>query len=88
MAAARLRAVIWESIFTRDMRRYIRSLHRTMGDVPTLIVGPSGSGKELVARAIGLSCFIPFNPATRRFVVSEAETYVPLNLSALAPCAD
>ena len=62
MPAARLRAAVWESIFTRDMRRYIRSLHRTMADVPTLIVGPSGSGKELVARAIGLSCFIPFAP--------------------------
>ncbi len=85
MPAARLRASVWESVFTRDMRRYIRSLHRTMADVPTLIVGPSGSGKELVARAIGLSCAIPFDPATRRFVASEVETYVPLNLSALAP---
>jgi DNA-binding NtrC family response regulator len=85
MPAARLRAAAWESIFTRDMRRYVRSLHWRMADVPTLIVGPSGSGKELVARAIGLSCFIPFDPGTRRFVVSEAETYVPLNLSALAP---
>ena len=94
MAIARLRARIWESIFTRDMRRYIRSLHRTMADVPTLIVGPPGSGKELVARAIGLSCFIPFDPGTRRFVAGEgesfaplnkAELFVPLNLAALAP---
>ncbi len=85
MPAARLRATVWESIFTRDMRRYTRSLHRTMADVPTLIVGPSGSGKELVARAIGLSCVIPFDPGPRRFLVGEADTYVPLNLSALAP---
>ena len=85
MPAARLRAMVWESVFTHDMRRYTRSLHRTMADVPTLIVGPSGSGKELVARAIGLSCFIPFDPATRSFQAGEAEMYVPLNLSALAP---
>jgi DNA-binding NtrC family response regulator len=82
---ARLRAEIWESIFTRDIRRYLRSLHRTMADVPTLIGGPSGSGKELVAFAIGKSCFIPFDPGSGRFLVGEAEMYVPLNLSALAP---
>ena len=62
MPAARLRASVWESIFTRDMRRYTRSLHRVMAELPTLVVGPSGSGKELVARAIGLSCFVPFDP--------------------------
>ncbi len=85
MPAARLRASVWESIFTRDMRRYIRLLHRTMANVPTLVTGPSGSGKELVAGAIGRSCFIPFDAATRRFLAGEAQTYVPLNLSALAP---
>jgi DNA-binding NtrC family response regulator len=85
MRAARLRAAAWQSIFTRDMRRYLRSLHKTMADVPTLIVGPSGSGKELVAHAIGKSCFIPFDPDAGRFLVSKAEMYVPLNLSALAP---
>ena len=85
MPAARLRASVWESIFTRDMRRYLRSLYRTMAEVPTLILGPSGSGKELVARAIGLSCFIPFDPATLCFRTGDGEIYVPLNLTALAP---
>jgi hypothetical protein len=80
---ARLRAAVWESIFTRDIRRYMRSLHRTMADVPTFIVGPPGSGKELVARAIGLSCFIPFDPGTRRFVAGEGESFVPLNKAEL-----
>jgi hypothetical protein len=85
MPAARLRAAVWESIFTRDMRRYLRVLHRRMSDLPTLIVGPSGSGKELVARAIALSCYIPFDPRKRQFEAGEAELYVPLNLSALTP---
>jgi DNA-binding NtrC family response regulator len=85
MPAARLRATVWESIFTRDMRRYTRALHRRMADVPTLISGPSGSGKELVARAIGESCFIPFDRGTLRFGDGEADAFVPLNLAALAP---
>jgi DNA-binding NtrC family response regulator len=89
-ATARLRAAVWQSIFTHDMRRYMRTLHRTMADVPTLIVGPSGTGKELVARAIGLSCYIPFVPGTGRsgtgrFKIGGAEMYTPLNPSALAP---
>ena len=46
LAAARLRAAIWQSVFTHDMLRYQRSLHRYMGDVTTLITGPSGTGKE------------------------------------------
>src|SRR6185295_2807857 len=53
--ASRLRAAVWESIFTHDRRRYMRSLHERMGDVTTLVVGESGTGKELVARAIALS---------------------------------
>ena len=37
------------------MRRYRRRLFNRMAEIPTMITGPSGSGKELVARAIGLS---------------------------------
>lgn len=85
MPAARLRAAVWESIFTHDMRRYAMALHGRMADVPTLIVGPSGSGKELVARAVGLSSFIPFDVAKKRFMRSEAELYIPLNIAALSP---
>ncbi|MDX2038324.1 MAG: sigma 54-interacting transcriptional regulator [Isosphaeraceae bacterium] len=84
MPAARLRADVWQSIFTRDMNRYIRSLHRVMSKVPTLILGPSGSGKELVASAVGRSCFIPFNKDSRSFDVGASYAYVPINISALS----
>ena len=41
MPTAKLRAAIWESIFTHDMRRYVRGVHRSMGDITTLITGKS-----------------------------------------------
>ena len=50
MPAAELRAAIWQSIFTHDLRRYRRTLYARMSDFVTLITGPSGTGKELAAR--------------------------------------
>ncbi len=85
MPAARLRAAVWESIFTHDVRRYVRVLHRKMSSLPTLIVGPSGSGKELVASAIANSSFIPFDTNKRRFDIDDSTIYLPVNLSALTP---
>jgi hypothetical protein len=79
---ARLRAAVWESIFTHDMRRYRRSLFRCIDKFPTLITGPTGTGKELVARAVSLSRYIPFDPTTQEF---ETNSFFALNLSAFAP---
>jgi len=85
MPAARLRAAVWESIFTHDVRRYRRALVDRMGDMTTLIVGASGTGKELVARAIALSRHVPFDPQSARFATSDEDVFHPLNLSALSP---
>lgn len=65
------------------MRRYRRTSYQQMGDFATLIIGPTGSGKELVARAIGLSRYIPFNAASLKFEHDFSETFFPINLSAL-----
>ena len=81
--AANLRAMVWNSIFTHDMRRYRRAFYQRMGDFSTLIMGPTGSGKELVARAIGLSRYIPFNPKSLKFEKDFSATFFPINLSAL-----
>lgn len=83
-AAMSLRAEIWQSIFTHDLRRYVRALSRRMANVATLVTGPSGTGKELVARAIGMSGYVPFDERTRSFAVSDRELFRALNLSALS----
>lgn len=85
MAAAQLRATIWQSIFTHDMRCYLRSLHRHMGDVTTLITGPSGTGKELVAQSIAYSRFVEFDSKKRKFVADYTDSFVGLNLTAISP---
>ena len=82
-AAGRLRAAIWQSIFTHDIRRYHRALFRQMAQIATLIVGASGTGKELVASAIGRSQYVPFDARRDRFVAEPTESFYPLHLAAL-----
>jgi transcriptional regulator with AAA-type ATPase domain len=82
--AARLRAAVWQSVFTHDIRRYRRTLFDRMGDFATLITGPSGTGKELVARAIALSRYVPFDDKRLAFGDDLSDSFHPLNIAALA----
>jgi DNA-binding NtrC family response regulator len=84
LPAARLRAAIWQSIFTHDMRRYRRTLYARMGDFTTLITGPSGSGKELAAQAVAKSRYVPFDDRKLNFA-GDAAAFFPINISALSP---
>jgi transcriptional regulator with PAS, ATPase and Fis domain len=83
-ASYNLRASIWESVFTYDMKRYRRSMYKHTMSIPTLITGPSGSGKELVARAVGLSLYIPFNHREGTFKVRFQDQFNAINLSAFS----
>ncbi|MCL2648387.1 MAG: sigma-54 factor interaction domain-containing protein [Phycisphaerales bacterium] len=80
-----LRAAVWQSIFTCDLAAYRTTFFDKLHDIPTLITGPSGTGKELVARAIALSRYIPFVPQKQAFLDDARGLFFPLNLSALAP---
>ncbi len=83
-AAAELRASVWESIFTHDPTRYLRHLRGRMHEVSTLILGASGTGKELAASAIGLSSFIAFDASQRRFARHFSTAFHPLHLAAMS----
>ena len=85
LAVARLRASVWQSIFTHDIDCYRRALTQRLHDITTLIVGPSGTGKELVARAIASSRYIPFDPKEQRFTEDFRGAYHALHLAALSP---
>jgi transcriptional regulator with AAA-type ATPase domain len=85
LPAARLRAAVWESVFTHDMQRYARAIYARMGEFVTLITGPSGSGKELVARAIALSRYRPFDEKRLAFDEDPAGPFHAINITALSP---
>lgn len=81
---AELRAETWHSVFTHDLRRYRASVYRHMADIPTLIVGPSGTGKDLVAQAIGYSRYLAFDETKLAFVETFSAQFHALNVSALS----
>jgi transcriptional regulator with AAA-type ATPase domain len=85
LAAARLRASVWQSIFTHDMPRYRRTLYARMGEFATLITGPSGTGKELAAHAIAQSRYLPFDDRSLTFPGEGVALFYPINISALSP---
>jgi transcriptional regulator with PAS, ATPase and Fis domain len=67
------------------MRRYRRTLYGRMGEFATLITGPSGTGKELAARAIAESRYVPFDEQRLAFASDDADSFFPINISALSP---
>ncbi len=84
-AMSQLRAELWEVIFTRRLFWSFEYLKERMANFSTLILGDSGTGKELVAEVIGESQFIPYHPKVKQFAVNPASCFNAVNLSALSP---
>jgi DNA-binding NtrC family response regulator len=82
---AKLRSAVWESIVTWDHLGWKQGQYALMRDIPTLITGPTGTGKERVAEAIGRSLYVPFDKETKAFQIDFHETFKPVNLPALSP---
>ena len=77
----RLRARLWDNVFTHNILWYDRCLWNRLEDFSTLLLGETGTGKGAAAAAIGRSGFIPFNPSTRKFEESFARAFMSINLS-------
>ncbi len=79
----RLRAQVWNSIFTHDIHNYCEKLYTRMSEFNTLITGDSGTGKELVARAIGMSQYIEFDSSKRQFETDPGDSFRAVNLAGM-----
>ncbi len=76
-----LRVRLWNNIFTFNPQWYVDYLCGKMEDFSTLLLGETGTGKSLVAHAIGCSGFIPFDLSKKRFKESFTQSFQSINLS-------
>ena len=81
LAITELRKRLWNNIFTFNPEWYLNYLCGKMEDFSTLLLGETGTGKSLVAQAIGCSGFIPFDFATHCFKESFKQSFISINLS-------
>ncbi len=77
----KLRAQLWDNIFTHDISWYVQCLWNRMEDFSTLLLGETGTGKGAAAAAMGRSGFIPFNPGAQKFEESFTRAFISINLS-------
>lgn len=76
-----LRMRLWNNIFTFNPHWYLDYLIGRMEEFSTLLLGQTGSGKSLVAHAIGCSGFIPWEPRRKRFQESFTRSFQAINLA-------
>jgi transcriptional regulator with AAA-type ATPase domain len=76
-----LRERLWRSLFTYDIRQYLRSMHSRMESFSILLLGETGVGKSQAASALGRSAFIPFDLKSMQFAASFLDIHLEANIS-------
>lgn len=79
-----LRERAWGTVFTQDLALYERLLWNRLEDFSTFLIGETGTGKGVVAKALGQSGWIEYDVANSRFEHSFTSAFVPVNLSQFA----
>jgi len=80
-AVTALRARLWQSIFSHDLRFYFSTLHSRMESFSTLLIGETGVGKSQAAAALGRSAFIPFDLKSGLFAANFLDVHISANIS-------
>ena len=80
-----LRKKVWNNLYSHNMEWYLEYLLDSMQGFSTLILGETGVGKTSIARVIGCSGFIPYNPETQEFEHNFMDIFRSINISEYPP---
>ena len=76
-----LKEKVWQNLFTHKLQWYLEHLWGEMEHFSTLILGETGVGKTAIARVIGCSGYIPYEPKTKCFKENFLTIFQAINLS-------
>lgn len=76
-----LQEQLWRTLFTHDLRFYMKNLYSSMEPFSILLLGETGVGKSQAAAALGRSAYIPFDLKTQSFVASFRDIHLSANIS-------
>lgn len=76
----KLRERLWRTLFSVDLRNYIKTLYSKMESFSVLLLGETGVGKGQAAAALGRSAYIPYDRKSQKFSASFLDIFVSANI--------